>query len=320
MPDIPFQITDEFRRRMVGVFGDLGADWIERLPGIVARCAEQWGLTVESPFPLSYSYVAPVTRSDGEPAVLKVRCPDNEMAIEIDALLAFAGQGVCAVYEHDADLYATLMERVLPGQTLATVVADNDERATEIAIGLMQRLWRPAPAGYAFPTVADWARGLERHRERFAGTTGPLPARLFEEAEDAFRWLLASTDNPHLLHGDLHHDNILSATRESWLIIDPKGIVGDPGYDLGAFLYNPIPGLLNLPNPARLIERRVGQLAEGLGMERERVRSWGIAQAVLSACWSVEGNEDWRHTIAVGDILSGLERQARPTLPRENHG
>jgi streptomycin 6-kinase len=302
------QTTDEFRQRMGGVFGEAGARWVERLPEIVAQCAEQWDLRVEPPFPLSYSYVAPVVRADGAPAVLKVRCPHEETAIEIDALLAFAGDGVCAVYEHDAELYATLMERVLPGTPLATLVAEDDEQATAIAIGLMQRLWRPAPATHAFPTVADWALGLARHRERFGGTTGPLPASLFEEAEDAFRWLLATTEHPQLLHGDLHHDNILSATRQPWLIIDPKGIVGDPGYDLGAFLYNPMPGLLDLPNPARVLARRVDQFAEGLGMERERVRGWGIAQAVLSACWSVEGGEGWQHAIAVGEYLAAYRR------------
>jgi streptomycin 6-kinase len=304
--DFPVHITDEFRQRIAGVFGDVGVVWLERLPEIVAECAGQWDLTVDPPFPLSYSYVAPVTRADGEPAVLKVRCPHDETASEIDALLAFAGEGVCAVFAHDAERYATLMERVLPGAPLTTIVAEDDERATETAIGLMQRLWRPAPANHAFPTVADWARGLARHRERFDGMTGPLPARLFEEAEAAFSWLLATTDEPMLLHGDLHHDNILSATREPWLIIDPKGIVGDPGYDLGAFLYNPMPGLLDLPGPARIIAHRVDQLAEGLGMERERVRAWGIAQAVLSACWSIEGNEDWRHAIAIGQYLAAL--------------
>jgi streptomycin 6-kinase len=145
-------------------------------------------------------------------------------------------------------------------------------------------------------------------RARFDGGTGPLPAKLFEEAEECFAWLLATTTAPLLLHGDLHHDNILSATRAPWLVIDAKGIVGDPGYDLGAFLYNPIPGLLRLPQPGRLIARRVAQLAEGLGMERARVRGWGIAQAVLSACWSLDDGDDadWRHAFACGEYVAAL--------------
>jgi streptomycin 6-kinase len=300
------QISDEFRQRIAGVFGESGLTWLERLPEIVAECAELWGLAVEPPFKLSYNYVAPATRADGMPVVLKIRCPNEEASAEMEALRAFAGDGICAVLAQDEARTSSLLERVLPGVPLTAIVAEDDERATAIAIDLMQRLWRPPPAVHQFPTVADWAAGLARHRERFGGGTGPLPARLFEEAERAFDWLLATTAGSLLLHGDLHHDNILSATRQPWLIIDPKGIVGDPGYDLGAFLYNPMPGLLELPNPGRIITRRVDQLAEGLGMERARVRGWGIAQAVLSACWSIEGNEDWRHTIAVGEYLAAL--------------
>lgn len=305
--NIPFQVTDEFRQRIPSVFGEDGVVWLERLPEIIAECAERWKLTVEPPFNLSYNYVAPVTRADGTPAVLKVRCPNPEASCEMEALHAFAGDGVCAVLEQDPEHVASLLERVLPGRPLAALVAEDDERATAIAIDLLQRLWRPAPAEHSFPTVAGWAEGLARHRERFDGGTGPLPARLFEEAEEAFGWLLA-TGEERLLHGDCHHDNILSATREPWLIIDPKGIIGDPGYDLGAFLYNPWPGLLELPDPGRVIARRVDQLAEGLGMERARVRGWGIAQAVLSACWSVDDDHDWRYTITCGEYLSAISR------------
>lgn len=306
MPPTPIQLTDEFRQRIAGSFGGEGVAWLARLPEIVAECAGRWALTVEPPFNLSYNYVAPATRADGLPVVLKVSCPVVELLTEMVALRHFAGDGVCRVLEQDLDLAATLMERVLPGTPLAALVAEDDERATKIAIGLMRRLWRPVPAEHPFPTVADWARGLARHRERFDGWTGPLPARLFEEAEECFSWLLATTTNPMLLHGDFHHDNILAATREPWLIIDPKGIVGDPGYDLGAFLYNPWQTLLELPDPGRVIARRVDQLAEGLGMERVRVRGWGIAQAVLSACWSIEGDEDWRYTIACGEHLLAI--------------
>lgn len=307
MPNIPFHITDEFRQRIPSVFGDEGVVWLERLPGIVAECAERWELTVELPFDLSYNYVAPATRIDGTPVVLKVGCPNSELDTELAALRLLGGDGVCRLLEADPERGALLLERVLPGTPLAALVTEDDERATAIAIGLMQRLWRPAPAEHPFPTVADWARGLAEHRERFDGGTGPLPTRLFEEAEECFAWLLSTTTDPQLLHGDLHHDNILSATRAPWLIIDPKGIVGDPGYDLGAFLYNPIHSLLELPDPAYVIARRVDQLAEGLGMERARVRGWGIAQAVLSACWSVESGHDWSHAITCGEYLLKVE-------------
>jgi streptomycin 6-kinase len=307
MSDLQYGVTPDFRRRIASTFGDEGVRWLARLPTILETCAERWSLTLEAPFNLSYNYVAPATRDDGTPVVLKVGCPNSELNTEMDTLRLFAGDGVCQLLESDLALGAMVIERVLPGTPLTRIALEDDERATAIAIDLMQRLWRPAPATHAFPTVADWARGIARHRERFDGGTGPLPASLFEEAEECFDWLLATTTSPQLLHGDLHHDNILSATRSPWLIIDPKGIVGDPGYDLGAFLYNPIPGLLQLPSPAHVIARRVDQLAEGLGMERARVRGWGLAQAVLSACWAVDDEQDWRYTITCAEYLSAFE-------------
>ena len=311
MSTIPAQITDDFRRRIAATFPEQGAGWLARLPALLAECAERWSLTLEPPFALSYNYVAAATRADGLPVVLKLGCPNPELTTEMSALRAFDGPAVCRVLETDAERGALLLERVLPGTPLTTLVAEDDERATAIASDLLRQLWRPPPAAHAFPSVGDWARGLPKLRERFNGGTGPLPARVFEEAEECFAWLLATTIAPQLLHGDLHHDNILSATststRAPWLIIDAKGIVGDPGYDLGAFLYNPMPGLLELPHPQRLLARRVDQLAEGLGMQRARVRGWGIAQAVLSACWSIADDQDWRHTITCAEYLAALK-------------
>lgn len=309
MPDFPYHVTPAFRQRIASTFGEEGVRWLGRLPAILAACAERWSLTIQEPFKLSYNYVAPATRDDGTLAVLKVGCPHSELFSEMASLKLFAGDGVCHLLESDHDLGATLLERVLPGAPLTRTAMDDDERATAIAIDLMRNLWRPTPDTRAFPTVSDWAKGIARHRERFDGGTGPLPSRLVEEAEDCFHWLLESTTNPQLLHGDLHHDNILSATRAPWLIIDPKGIVGDPGYELGTFLYNPWPGLMEMPDPARVIARRVDQLAEGLGMERARVRGWGLAQAVLSACWSIDDEQDWRYTMTCAGYLSALKAE-----------
>ena len=88
-----------------------------------------------------------------------------------------------------------------------------------------------------------------------------------------------------LLHGDLHHGNILSAARESWLAIDPKGLAGEAEYEVGAFVRN---RLLPKPGPELLLARSIDQFADELGFDRERVLGWSLAQAVLSAWWSFE--------------------------------
>src|SRR6476469_4562540 len=101
MSDFPFEITDAFRQRIAATFGAQGVDWLVRLPELLAECAERWELTLEPPFALSFNYVAPATRADGTPVVLKIGCPNAELLTEMSALRAFAGPGVCALLEDD---------------------------------------------------------------------------------------------------------------------------------------------------------------------------------------------------------------------------
>jgi streptomycin 6-kinase len=91
-----------------------------------------------------------------------------------------------------------------------------------------------------------------------------------------------------LLHGDLHQDNILSAGREPWLAVDPKGVIGEPVFEIGALLRNFLPDILSIPDPKLLMTRRIDQLSAELGFDRDRIHDWAFSQAVLSVLWSVE--------------------------------
>jgi len=133
-----------------------------------------------------------------------------------------------------------------------------------------------------------------------------------EEGEALFAELLASSAPPILLHGDLHHDNILSAHvssagRQPWLAIDPKGVVGEPAYEVGALLRNLWPDRHTHSNPGRLLERRLHRLAEELALDPARVRGWAVAQAVLSAVWGIEDNEGWGAALADAELLSAIK-------------
>ncbi len=301
-------IPTAFAQSMLDHYQAAGAAWLAQLPALLDECAQRWTLQVGTPFLLSYNYVAPATRADGSAVVLKICFPTHEFLSEIEALHFYAGDGIAQLLDFDREKGVLLLERLQPGEMLATLA--DDEAATAIAAKIMLQLWRPAPAEHSFPTVADWAKALPAHRARFEGGVGPLPQKLFEQAEACFGDLLAANEKPMLLHGDLHHFNILSAQRHPWLAIDPKGLVGDPAYDIGAFLYNPTDSLANRPNLDQVLQRRVDQLAEYLGFERERIYGWGIAQSVLSACWSVGSpGYGWAHVIEIGERLAALKRR-----------
>jgi streptomycin 6-kinase len=296
-------VPEKFARTMAEVHGAEGAAWVGRLPELLAECGRRWSITVGPPFePLSYNYVAPAVRADGTSAVLKVGFPCGELMSEIEALRLCDGRGAVRLMEFDREPGALLLERLEPGTSLASVT--DDAEATAIAVQVMRQFWRPVPPGHPFRSLADWTAGLRRLRAQFGGGTGPFPVARVEEAEALFAELLGSMAEPVLLHGDLHHENILAAHQQRWLAIDPKGIVGEPAYETSTFLLNRVP---DGPEAGRILARRMNQLSEVLEVDRARIRGWAVAQAVLSAWWSFEDHSHgWEPAIATAELLTGI--------------
>ncbi len=282
-----FVIPSDFVQHTIDLCGEKGRAWLERLPTILATCEHRWQIRIDAPFAgLSYHYVAPAVDTSGNALVVKALVPTGEFAQEIEALRLFDGHGVAQLLAHDLENEVILLERLQPGTMLSS--CEDDEEATLIIADVMMSVRRSVPAEHPFPTVQDWGKGFVRLREHYQGGTGPFPRALLEEAESLFTELSASMDALLLLHGDLHHENILYSQQRGWLAIDPKGLIGEAAYEVGTMLHNPLPRLLHYPDPARVLARRVDLLSEVLGIERARVRGWGLAQSMLSVWWDVE--------------------------------
>lgn len=300
-------LPNQFIKTVTNTFAD-GADWLETLLDLLAKCEHRWSLTMQpTTFTLSYNYVTPATMADGTEVVLKIGVPNRELRTEIEALRIYNGRSSVRLLDADSTLGVLLLERLYPGQMLTTVT--DDDAATRLAAQVMQDLWRPLLVEHSFPSVADWAGGLTKLRTKFGGETGPFDTKLVETTESLFTDLLASMGEPMLLHGDLHHFNILSA-EAGWLAIDPKGVVGEPAYEVGALLRNPMPHIFKEPELGRITARRLDILAETLTLDRERLRQWSLAQAVLSAWWAYEDGgdaTDWHPTMYLASVLAELK-------------
>lgn len=226
-------------------------------------------------------------RRGREPAVLKIHTGASDEALAPRWLRHFVGRGAARVLREDRG--AVLLQRAIPGTSLSHLVADGrDERATHIIADVMLKLHhgRKPPAGW--PTLLDWAEGFTRQRARQVHRR--LPLRLLDRGEAIFRELAASQGKQYLLHGDLHHGNILADTAEAWLVVDPKGVVGESAYETAASIRNPAE-FYPFQLDADFMRRRVAIFAERLGVERQRVLGWFIGQTVLSACWLIEDGE-----------------------------
>lgn len=284
--------------------GESGKEWIEAIPSLIKTYEKKWSLTVLPPFDLSYNYVAPAKRRNGEMVVLKLGFPsDPEFISEVHALQVFDGKGAVKLLQHDLPNCVALLEYLQPGQQLQTL--KNNIKETEIAAIVAQNLWQDIPKESGqFITLEKWFEAFARYKKRF-GTSGPIPEDIFVKGETLFLHLLQTTENPQLIHGDFHHMNILSSGT-SWKTIDAKGVIGDPMYDLAVFLHNPLPDFLKKPNAKALVMERIGIFSQKLGFDKKRIIHWGIAQSVLSALWDTEDKGIWKEGIDFVRLLESL--------------
>ena len=309
------KLPPEFISTIQNVYQEEGHAFLNALPGLIAEASKRWDLTDVQPAPtLSYNFVAFAKRARGD-VVLKMGVPNREMESEIAALRLFNGEGACRLLEYDEEKCWILLERLDPGEMLVTL--KDDEEATRIAAEVMKKIWRPMessglpleeqdPAPPKFILLSDWFDGLKRLRAAYNGGTGPLNSKLVERVEASVQDFFVENHHPALMHGDFHHYNILSSER-GWLIIDPKGVIGPAGYEVGPLLINPWGELINRSDIQKITRRRIDILHEHLGFERQRIHEWGLAHAVLSSWWSIEEHTGWEYAAAFAEMIAELE-------------
>jgi len=247
-----------------------------------------WSLAPDGePFATASSHILFVRAPRG-PAVLKVFKPPREEARSSLALRHYGGRGAVELIAFDEE--AVLTRRAYPGTALSDLVRDGrDDEATDIVCEVAAALHARGRAAGALPAVAQWGADFGDHQR--SARSHLLPADLVEAARREFFDLCRSQSEPVLLHGDLHHDNILHDERLGWLAIDPKGALGEREYELGAALRNPF-GSSDLYTDPGVMLRRVQRMAGRLGFNGGRVLRWCFAQAVLSAVWWVQDGHD----------------------------
>jgi len=294
------ELSNGFIRNILGLHEIEGARWIIGLPKIVKEIEQNWALRAQKPFAdLSYHFVAPCVLDDRTEAVLKIAAPQANSPIfnERKLLGIFNGEGAARVLRFDESRLALLLEKLSPGETLVKMCRTDDAKATSIAIGVMRRLLTKTARDGDFPSLENWVGGLRKAENTL------FPQTLFKKAWGFFEDLPAISRQRFLLHGDLHHQNILSAGRESYLAIDPKGVIGDIGFEISTFLNNPRGWLLTHPDPRAILKNRLAQFSEAFEIEPLILRKWAFAEAVLSAWWTFEENrEDWQKWTACADI------------------
>lgn len=285
------QVPDALRRNAVQVWGETGRAWLDALPDHLGACSRHWGLTVGEPFELSHHWVAPARTSSGDAVVIKLGVPGHpHLAREADVLRRWDGHGAVRLLGSDPEHGALLVRRARPGTPATELVPARDEEATRAVLAVARSLHEADPGGLGLPDVATEAASMQAHLARH-GDRDPLPPGMVEQAREMLLDLTRTRRSVVLLHGDLHHDNVLRHADDhqetaGWVAIDPHGWCGDPGFEVGPLLYNP---LTTPPEELRrLLRRRLEVAVQVLGEPPDRLRAWGFVAAVLSQVWSCE--------------------------------
>jgi streptomycin 6-kinase len=209
----------------------------------------------------------------GETAMLKIAVEAEEKRGAL-LMVWWDGNGAARVLHHEGD--ALLLERAIGPRSLEAMARDGcDDAASRIICAVAARLHAPreTPKPELVP-LSEWFRELWPTAETHGG--------ILRHAAKTARELLDARQEVGVLHGDLHHGNVLDFGPHGWLAIDPKGLVGERGFDFANIFCNPDAAVALAPGR---LARQTSIVADAAGLDRTRLLQWIVACAGLSAAW-----------------------------------
>ncbi len=262
---------------------------------MLSEYTRRWGLTVDGP-PLTTpgSQLLPVLWR-GQRAMLKVAKVPEELP-GFDLMAWWNGDGAARVFARQGP--ALLLERAQSPDALAQLSrSGQDDAACRILCAVVEKLHarrEQAPPGLT--PLSVWFQGLEAAARQHAGVVRTAHATACR--------LLAAPQEVRSLHGDIHHGNVLDFGARGWLAIDPKGLIGERGFDYANLFCNPD---LATAGDATRFARRVDLVADAAGLERQRLLQWILAWAGLSFAWHQEdgtpGDAAWQTAMLANAAL-----------------
>jgi streptomycin 6-kinase len=254
----------------------------------------RWQLTADGePFETKYkSRLLPV-RFEGMAAILKISAGEEERK-GAHLMAWYAGEGAARVLAHEAE--AILLERAPCRRNLAEMAkAGEDDDASRIicAVAANLHLPRVRPPPRTLVPLPIWFRALAPAAAEHGG--------VYVKSLASARALLKEPRDIVVLHGDLHHDNILDGGERGWLAIDPKGLIGERDFEFANLFRNPSAELAL--EPGRM-QRQLAIVSEEAGLDPTRLLQWILAYAGLGAAWSIQSGHDPKAGMAIAELAA----------------
>jgi streptomycin 6-kinase len=291
-------LNPAFIKNIQATYGQQGDAWLANLDSHIEKLASLWQFEFIKPIPdLSYNFVATVKLAD-KTAIIKTAPPAAKLAKEAEWLQSFTSD-VPTIYQVDKENNAYLMEQLEPGTSLKHLVKQGrDDEATKIIAKVIMDLQSSLNSN----RHQNYSH-LSSHADSFHVLKEYVDKAILTRGMALFKLLCQNQSNDTLLHGDLHHDNILKKGM-GWGVIDPHGYIGEACAEVGPMLYNPLDSFPDKLSLKDTINNRLRILANNLPFALGRIRAWGFCLALRSVAWDVEGfGEPNQHTLDVAQVL-----------------
>lgn len=201
----------------------------------------------------------------------------GQLDAEYRMLCCLQGRPCCTVYGYDKDRGLLLEERILPGTVLRE--ERSIEKRVEVLASVFREIHLPLQEGETYLDWLEKACSFCEHQK--------VPEHLFRlavQARDICAGFFEKYPERVLLHGDLHHDNLLCRADGSYAVIDPKGVIGPEILDLPRFLLNEV----NFGDDSTHMEQAISLVSRACGYPEEDLRKALFMEAVLANIWCVE--------------------------------
>jgi len=276
------ELSQEFIEKIIVVHKEKGENWLKQFKALCQYCEERWSMRILAPYQLSFNFAAPAILRDGTKVAVKLCVPSDDFLHEVEALKLFNGNGIARLLDYDLDKGIMILECITPGKKLALL--EHDEQATEILCRVMKRLWIPSPGHVQLPTTVDAETKFRELCNKYNGDIGPFTKNILSETAALFQHMNSTIGQKYILHGDLHHYNVLSSGDKSWVAIDPHGMVGEREYDAIQMFWTKLPA----KNIEEVIVKRIDLMVNELKLDEERLLKWGICHSTYNLCGYID--------------------------------
>ncbi|MCX6991047.1 MAG: hypothetical protein NTX49_08320 [Chlamydiae bacterium] len=251
----------------------------------IAKASLELQVTDLTPTPLPYLYSGIYKE---KPVILKHVVEKEAFFQEKQTLSLFASDSCVALVASDDKTQVLVLEKVIPGTTLKEI---NDEhKASQIFSHIVKSLPKLADPGLIYPTLEEWLSIIPNH--------SLLEKKLQDKAEATLKKLSAIPRNAYLLHGDLHHENILESHR-GWVCLDPKGVIGPLEFETAIYLLNPLDQKPSLDS----FFNKVADLQRDLGADPTLMKGYAFLRSLLGAIWAAEDQKPTEPWLVWSELL-----------------